>query len=435
MAREKSSFPVAKTGPRTANPRRLLSIVVFGVLPLVVAAAWLVVTTIRTRSGLGRPASENLLTLDRPFPASGRFVGDPYAGPKACARCHPAESALHARSGHAATLMPVSRVELTRRIDGMTVADPEQSGVRWKYKARGGRFEVARTDRRGANRWVIQYAFGSGRHATTFVDILDPKSPAIFEHRLTYYSREGRFGITPGQSASSSPASEVKPDGKELTGSAAVKCFGCHSTQLSARGEERIDEATMIPNVSCERCHGPGRAHVKRASRGEPAVQLTMPFGPGAWTAESQMMLCGTCHRHPSRAQPGQVRPDDPHLARFQPVGIMQSRCFRESRGALSCITCHDPHARASSDSSWYNSRCKTCHRGRSSGSPSQSASSDASSEKSKATTGASCPVSPDGSCVTCHMPRVDSGQHVFYTDHWIRVRDATESRTKTRAP
>ena len=106
----------------------------------------------------------------------------------------------------------------------------------------------------------------------------------------------------------------------------------------------------MIPNVSCERCHGPGRAHVEAARRGAPDAELELPFGPDRFTAESLLMSCGTCHRHPSRSHPGQIRPDDPHLARFQPVGILQSRCFRESGGAFSCVTCHDPHARASSD-------------------------------------------------------------------------------------
>ena len=62
--------------------------------------------------------------------------------------------------------------------------------------------------------------------------------------------------------------------------------------------------------------------------------ELELPFGHDRFTADGLLMLCGTCHRHPSGAKPGQIRPDDAHLARFQPVGILQSRCFRESGDA-----------------------------------------------------------------------------------------------------
>jgi len=421
MARSDGFVPVSNTGSNPAKSRRLLAIVVLGVLPVFLAAAWVVVTTVRIGPGLGQHASLSLLTVDRPFPAEGRFRGDPYIGSKACALCHPGESALHARSGHAATLLPASHVELARRLDGVTVADPERSDVRWAYRARDGRLEVSRADGQGIQRWIVQYAFGSGRHATTFVNILDPDAPAILEHRLTYYTGEGRLGVTPGQGAADSPTPEVKPHGKELAEIGSRKCFGCHATQLSARDDERIDERTMIPNVSCERCHGPGRAHVERASRKAPAAQLTMPFGPNGWSSESQMMMCGSCHRHPSRARPGQIRRDDPHLARFQPVGIMESRCYRESGGAISCNTCHDPHARASSDAAWYNAKCLSCHSSVGPGEPKVATQAAIKPE----TAPAACPVSPQVACVSCHMPRVDSGQHVLYTDHWIRIRGA----------
>ena len=37
--------------------------------------------------------------------------------------------------------------------------------------------------------------------------------------------------------------------------------------------------------------------------------------------------------------------------------------------------------------------------------------------------------VVPAGRCVDCHMPRVavDSGRHVWLSDHWIRVRGPSD--------
>jgi formate-dependent nitrite reductase cytochrome c552 subunit len=132
-----------------------------------------------------------------------------------------------------------------------------------------------------------------------------------------------------------------------------------------------------------------------------------MPFGSGEWTADSQLSLCGQCHRHPSRAVPGVIRPENTALARFQPVGISQSKCYTKSAGAFSCVTCHDPHARASSDHADYEAACLRCHE-----SPRDTA----------------CPVSPRGGCIDCHMPKVDAGQRVLFTDHWIRVRESPVS-------
>jgi hypothetical protein len=215
----------------------------------------------------------------------------------------------------------------------------------------------------------------------------------------------------------------------------ARNCFGCHTTQTSARADRAIDEETLIPNVSCERCHGPGRAHVEAARRGAPDAALELPFGRDRFTADSLLTLCGTCHRHPSRFDPGQMRPDDPHMARFQPIGILHSRCFRESGGTFSCVTCHDPHAQASTDRASYLAVCLSCHSASSTGSSPRPPDSHRRPLDNPTATGTPCPVEPRGDCVNCHMPRVDAGQHVLFADHWIRVRRPGEPAPPPRGP
>jgi hypothetical protein len=359
--------------------------------------------------GLGLAALILIWLTLRPSRDQSRFpaaVGDspggessgPYIGSRVCGECHAGASALYHRSGHARALRPAARHRVARGLHGQTVADPEKPGVTWSYALRDGEFRVERKEAGAVERFVLDYAFGSDHHATTFVTLTDASAPRLLEHRLTHYAADDSLGITPGQSAEQ-PLPGTGPNGRELSPNETVKCFRCHSTRTSVEGTS-LDLRELIPNVSCERCHGPGRAHVAAARAGR--QDLSMPFAYENWTAESQLALCGQCHRHPSRAPAGVIRPEDTSLARFQPVGISVSKCYTQSGGTFSCVTCHDPHGRASSDRAGYEPACLKCH---------------------EPTGKVACPVSPRSGCIDCHMPKVDSGQHVMFTDHWIRVR------------
>ncbi len=159
------------------------------------------------------------------------------------------------------------------------------------------------------------------------------------------------------------------------------------------------------------------------------ASDLRLPFGPErGYTAEAVIRLCGSCHRHPGKPGVGPLDPENPRLARFQPVGVLQSRCFRESKGGFSCVTCHDPHARASTDRLAYNTTCQTCHRSGTSVPPPSTAPDE------NAIAALPCPREPAGDCVGCHMPRVDAGQSVLFADHWIRLKGRGNPATSPRS-
>ena len=411
--------------PKVARSTGRPALVVMALSLVVLAGAmlWLIITAAtggRRAAAQGRPV--RLLTQERPFPPHGRFAGDPYAGPRACFECHPAEAALYSRSGHATTLRAASRLELSRQLHGTQVVDPEFGDVSWHYAFRDGRLHIERKAPDRVDEFIAEYAFGSGRHATTFVNMIDPDLPAIFEHRLTHYTKSNEMAITPGHDAHPPPPG-LTVFGGALPARASQGCFACHVTVLSAReNDQRIDEQLMIPNVSCERCHGPGRAHVSAARRRAAESELALPFGPDRWQSDALLKLCGSCHRHPSGAPAGKVRADDPQMARYQPVGLSQSRCFKESNGALSCVSCHDPHARASTNRAAYDLVCLSCHRGGANDHRVSRESLDT-DKRSQATARRFCPVSPGARCVECHMPKVDAGQHVLFSDHWIRVR------------
>src|SRR5690242_2034870 len=169
--------------PGTPVPaRRARAIMALSFAAVLGAALWVVFTTTRPRAD--QPIRVvRLLGPDRPFPAEGRYPSDPYVGPRVCAECHPGESALYSRSGHAQTLNPPGRQAVARRLDGRTVADPELADVSWSYQHRDGQLYIRRKARDKVEECIAEYAFGSGHHGLTFVSVIDPRIPAILEHR------------------------------------------------------------------------------------------------------------------------------------------------------------------------------------------------------------------------------------------------------------
>jgi hypothetical protein len=165
--------------------------------------------------------------------------------------------------------------DLARRLDGSRVADPERPDVLWGYRFDDGLLHVSRAAAGKVEEFVAEYAFGSGHHATTFISVINPDIPKILEHRLTYFARERALGITPGHGAGTHLPG-LTPRGGVLIADVARKCFACHTTQNSARKDRAIDEQMLISNVSCERCHGPGRAHVDAARRGASEDELAL---------------------------------------------------------------------------------------------------------------------------------------------------------------
>src|SRR5437660_6986223 len=85
--------------PSVANAaRRAQMIVALGLAGVAAAGLWLVVTARKPGPMAVRSRGVRLLTIDRPFPAGGRFASDPYIGTRVCAECHPGEAAQHSRS-------------------------------------------------------------------------------------------------------------------------------------------------------------------------------------------------------------------------------------------------------------------------------------------------------------------------------------------------
>ena len=160
--------------------------------------------------------------------------------------------------------------------------------------------------------------------------------------------------------------------------------------------------------IGCERCHGPGGSHRRavEAHFPEPAIAR-----PRLASAAQVVALCGDCHRAPAKTTPA-----DAGFVRYQASSLVLSRCYTESDGGLSCISCHNPHKDAETSSSFYVAKCLECHAPPGPSTPGR--------PTTPVLTRPPCPVNPRGDCLSCHMPRIkDAVPRTVFTDHWIRTR------------
>lgn len=335
---------------------------------------------------------------DRWYPANAG-----YAGVGACIGCHGAIVERQQASAHANTVRRLGvNGASVRNVNGKVVRDPltaatyqieRTSNGHDRLVLRAGELEAAAS---------LEWEFGSGRHAHGYLARVEDGS--MVDIRLNWYRSIGDWDFTSGQDKPTRSLLE-QPLGRPLPKSEINRCFSCHSTELRAvkgvqsgagHGDLDIRLDRSVVGVRCESCHGPRKPHVDAVKRGiAPAASKPM-------TAAEINQLCGQCH---SRSN---IDPQHDVLARFQPWGLERSKCFTQSAGRLSCVTCHDPHEDAKTDPIYYNGRCLSCH------SPS--------AVKQRAAS-VTCRARQVDKCISCHMPTDDKGMsHTVFTDHRIRV-------------
>lgn len=272
-----------------------------------------------------------------------------YAGAGACAKCHPTEFTAQSGSAHAHAIAP---------------SKAPQPG---------------------------EWAFGSGAQAITFVTRVDEGH--YREEGQSWYRRLNGYARTPGAARAAGTLYRVFDPAAAI-----LRCFSCHST-----GPLTVsDHQTIAPRefgVRCEACHGAAAAHAADPAR-------VHPVNPGKLSADQLNALCGNCHRMPSGAD---ETPDlrNPWNMRHQPLLLAASACFQQSKGRLSCLTCHSPHAPLQQNLVAYNAACSKCH---------------ASPRHKQPVAGRAC--------ASCHMPSVKPQSYLVFANHRIAVYGTTDPLT-----
>ncbi len=271
----------------------------------------------------------------------------------------------------------------------------------------------------------VDWILGSGHHARTYLYQLPDGE--LYQLPLAWYSQEKQWGMAPGYD---------RADHDGVTRRVRHECLFCHDaypavapSPASYWRPQSLPRA-MPEGIGCERCHGPGERHV----RGNINQIFSSIVNPMRLDAQRSRDVCYECHMQASVAipamrvygrdidsfRPGELLADYevkievvdhalPQPERFEinhhPYRLEQSRCFRESEGRLTCLTCHDPHRRVSAEerAAHYRTACMSCHR-------------EILAKHLPA-------LDAEADCVSCHMParRTQDVVHVTMTDHFIR--------------
>ncbi|MBM3775967.1 MAG: hypothetical protein FJW37_12525 [Acidobacteria bacterium] len=343
---------------------------------------------------------------------------DRYAGAKACGACHPKHYASQSASTHALSL------HRSQEISKFPYLPEGRAGEHHEFRKTDAGYWV--TVKAGGSQMEIpiHWILGANDQGLTFFSRLG--AGEYLEHRLSYYTRKGGYDVTAGHAATR-PGTLEEALGARMSPAEAFRCLACHSTSL-AQTASGPDFDSVVAGVTCERCHGPGAAHVEAMKSGSKLRQIR---NPGKLPGERLVSMCGECHR--TEPPPG-VAFDDPIVTRFQPVGLQMSACFSSSDGALTCTTCHNPHENARrGDDRYYEQKCLACHNPQTGKQPRpplppdlKNAGRQRASGALKASSpvpGKPCRTQARAGCIGCHMPKTKPLAWVEFTDHWIRAR------------
>jgi predicted CXXCH cytochrome family protein len=363
-----------------------------------------------------------------------------YVDASVCANCHRDIAETYSKTGMGRSFFIPTAGNVAEDYAHANTVFHQPSGLRYTMIERNGEFFQRRSeagfDGKETNVMEerIDFVMGSGNHSRSYLH----RAPdgQLIELPVSWYSEgSGYWAMSPGYDWKGQ-----KDFRRAITG----ECMFCHNGYPEGdAGLERSMFPEKLPQgIDCQRCHGPGRAHVEAAMSGHAAPDLLRStiVNPGRLDRERQLEVCMECHLKTSFHEPSEERafdrtvfsyrpgqPLEDFKLYFEPAGhdnddhfeidhaayrLRKSACFRNSQ--MTCLTCHDPHdiPHGKGAVAHYTQVCLTCHRG--------------------VTHTIALPAA--STCLSCHMPkrRTEDAVHVVMTDHFIR---RTQPRRDLLAP
>lgn len=330
--------------------------------------------------------------------------GEVYAGSQSCLSCHKNISASWSHTAHfrtSALMKSLPQQWLTGKEfifnDSVKVMAAKTDSGFLQVEYKNGITALAKP---------FQLAIGSGDKAASFGYWQDGN---LLQLPLTYFTAIHGWANSPGF-----PITEPYFYRPIL-----IRCLECHasfakeaSAQMEGVGAAiRIDSASIIYGIDCERCHGAAANHVRYHTENPSEKEAKYITTWKSLSRQKKLDACAVCHSGNDRAlqnstfgfQPGDTLDKyyfpfssgstkaDVHGKQMQLLA--SSRCFQMTK-TLECTTCHNLHQASPQTVVTMSASCMQCH-----GSGPHT----------------NCPVaaklnSPlQNNCIDCHMPSLPS--------------------------
>ena len=263
----------------------------------------------------------------------------------------------------------------------------------------------------------VDWILGSGHHARTY--LYQTPNGEIYQLPIAWYSQTSEWAMAPGYD---------RADHQGVLRRVRHECLFCHNAYPDTAADTRDGfwrkqtlPAALPEGLGCQRCHGPGAEHARRAfaSADDASVRAAIVV-PTKLEQHRRNDVCYECHMQPAIAlapirrlgrdvysfRPGEALADyelqldivDPEMPKSERFEINHAAYrLEQSRCKVSCLDCHDPHRKLASTEE-VRPVCQRCHSG-----------------------GEHVAAKTD--CASCHMPkrRTQDVVHVVMTDHRIQ--------------
>lgn len=352
-----------------------------------------------------------------------------YVGSESCQPCHAGIYGKFRQSSMGRSLSPVTpewlhrlglpahsfNAALDRHFDVFT---REGKLYQSEYQIALDRTEIFRDTRE------IKWLVGAGENG---IGALVQQDGYLFQAPQSFYSQTNSWSASPGY------------DSLDLGFNRPIQagCISCHSgrSRPISAGNGRFEQEPFAElGIGCENCHGPGGEHVlAMKAPGKSRQSGASIVNPAKLTPYLADNICMMCHQTGDARilkegksyqdfRPGEALdktlsilmvpptpqhpPDSDHVEHYYSMTL--SKCYRQSQGRMSCITCHDPHQQPAKQeaAAYFTAKCLNCHKESSCKLPLHSC-----QERERT----------DG-CIGCHMPRRAIGviSHSSATNHRI---------------
>lgn len=351
-----------------------------------------------------------------------------YVGINTCKQCHSDKYDSFLRTGMGSSFAKADTNKSIAQLDGHSVIYDEYQNYYYRPYWKGNQLylEEFRLNPKGdtsySKKVAVEYVVGSGQHTNSHIF---SENEHLFQLPFTWYNQESKLDLPPGYEN----GFNVRFD--RIIG---LECMSCHNAMPTGFVMGSKNKFTKIPQgIDCERCHGPGEAHVKKIQNGN--LTDTSKYidysivNPAKLSSQLQFEICQRCH-----LQGNIVLKDDKSFFDFKPGmklnSVMDvylpkregeedqfimashvdrfksSKCFQMSKDYI-CTSCHDPHISVKETNlQIFNDKCISCHQSE-----------------------VVCTEDPikinakNNNCVECHMPKSGSIDipHVSVHDHFVR--------------